>query len=57
MSGWRENGRPAKTIPKRIGQSVVKGLEDLNTAESQAMKALMLDTLLDTRKKPESDLP
>ncbi len=38
-------------------ESVVKGLEDLNTAESQAMKALMLDTLLDTRKKPESDLP
>ncbi|HEY1801927.1 MAG TPA: FMN-binding negative transcriptional regulator [Terriglobales bacterium] len=38
-------------------ESVVKGLEDLNTAESQAMKALMLDTLLDTRKKPGSDLP
>jgi transcriptional regulator len=34
-------------------ESVVKGLDDLNTAESQAMKALMLGTL----KKPPSDLP
>lgn len=33
--------------------SVVKGLDGLNTAESQAMKELMLDAL----KKPASDLP